>query len=174
MGQFQDELRNALIACRHYGDYQLSSGGRAREYYDLAPLLLSPKGLRMISHEVMNAFNVKEFGALGCVELCPVPLVGAVLSLTLLPLHGFVVRKVKKGHGTDRLIEGTLKPGDRVALLEDVTSTGQSVLKAIRVVEAHGCTITCILTIVNRQEGCDELLRPYNFRWLFTKGELEV
>jgi len=172
MGQFRSVLRSALIECHHYGDFTLSCGGRAVEYYDLAPLFLSPNGLRMTSHEVINVLVDVKFDALGCMELCPVPLVGATLHGTFVDKRGFIVRKERKGHGTNALIEGDLRSSDNVVILEDVTSTGQSVMKAVRVVEELNCRVLCILTIVNRQEGCDELLRDYDFRCLFTKGDL--
>jgi len=172
MGQFHNMLRAALAECHHYGDFTLSCGGSSIEYYDLAPLLLSPNGLRMVSYEVTSALGSEEFDALGCLELCPVPLVGAVLHATSVNKRGFIVRKVGKGHGTNNLIEGDLYSGDRVVVVEDVTSTGQSVMKAIRAVEERGCRVVRVLTIINRQEGCDELLRDYNFGCLFKKEEL--
>ena len=170
----RDKLGTALVECHKYGDFELSSGKRAKEYYDLAPLFLSPDGLRLVSDEVVNALGEVEFDALGCYELCPVSLVGAILSRTFTDKRGFIVRKTRKGHGTNRLIEGDLRPNDKVVILEDVTSTGCSVMKAIRVVEELGCSVACILAVINRQEGCNELLKDYDFRSLFVKEELEI
>jgi len=168
----RDKLGTALVECHKYGDFELSSGKRAKEYYDLAPLFLSPGGLRLVSDEVMSTLGEVEFDAFGCLELCPVPLVGAILSWTFTDKRGFIVRKTRKGHGTNRLIEGDLRPNDRVVILEDVTSTGNSVMRAVRAAEKLGCEVVCILTIVNRREGCDELLKDYDFRYLFRKEEL--
>jgi len=172
MGQFHNKLGTALVECHKYGDFELSSGKRAKEYYDLAPLFLSPDGLRLVSDEVVNALGEVEFDALGCYELCPVSLVGAILCRTFTNKRGFIVRKTRKGHGTNNLVEGDSRPGDRAVILEDVTSTGSSVMKAIRAVEGLGCEVVRILTIINRQEGCDELLKDYNFEYLFRKEEL--
>jgi len=180
MGRFRDKLRGALISCHKYGDFTLSCGGGSGEYYDLSSLFLSPNGLRMTGYEVMSALDDVEFDVLGCLELCPVPLVGAILANTPtdklgeeISRRGFVVRKERKGHGTNNLIEGDLRCNDKAVILEDVTSTGQSVLKAVRAVEELGCKVVCILTIISRQEGCDELLKGYSFRYLFTRKELE-
>ena len=170
----RDKLGTALVECHKYGDFELSSGKRAKEYYDLAPLFLSPGGLRLVSDEVMSTLGEVEFDAFGCLELCPVPLVGDILSRTFTDKRGFIVRKTRKGHGTNRLIEGYLRPNDKVVILEDVTSTGCSVMKAIRVVEELGCSVACILAVINRQEGCNELLKDYDFRSLFVKEELEI
>ena len=172
MSQFRSGLKDVLTRLHQHGDFKLSHGGRADDYFDLAPLFLSPYGLRLVSHEAMHAVCELEFDAIGCLELCPVPLLGAILVLTLVDKRGFVVRKTRKGHGTNRLIEGDLRAGDRVVIIEDVTSTGQSVMKVVRAVEEADCGVVSILTIINRQEGCGKLLGDYDFRWLYTKEEL--
>lgn len=172
MNQFRSILKKGLAGCHEQGVFVLSSGNKSKDYYDLAPIFLSPESLRAATFETLTALRDTEFDALGCIELCPTPLVGAVLGALPSSKHGFIVRKAKKGYGTDKLIEGSLCRGDKVVVLEDVTSTGQSVLRAVHAVEGLGCKVVCILTIINRQEGCDELLKDYNFRRLFTKGEL--
>ncbi len=171
MGQLRGALKSALIGCHVHGDFELSSGDRANNYYDLNAFLLNPVGLRIACVEVVDGLGGVKFDALGCLELCPVPLIGVVASLIGKP--GFVVRKARKGHGTDRLVEGDLKVNSRVVVLEDVTSTGRSVLKAVRAVEEFGCKVVRILVLINLQEGCDELLGNYDFKWLFTRKELE-
>jgi len=172
MGQFHNKLKAVLTKSHQYGNFELSHGGPANDYFDLAPLFLNPKSLRAVGHEVMSALGSLEFDTLGCLELCPVPLLGAILTRTFTDKRGFVVRKVKKGYGTNKLIEGDLRSGDRCVVLEDVTSTGLSVMKVVRAVETFGCKVVSILAVVNRREGCDELLRDYDFRCLFTKEEL--
>ena len=172
MGQFHDKLRSLLIKSHLDGNFKLPNNELAGDYFDLAPLFLSPNSLRMVSHEVMTALSSLEFNALGCLELCPVSLLGAILSRTFADKRGFVVRKARKGYGTDRLIEGDTRSGDRVIILEDVTSTGLSVMKVVYAVEELGCDVVCILAVINRREGCDELLKNYDFRYLFVKEEL--
>jgi hypothetical protein len=85
-----------------------------------------------------------------------------------------IIRKQRKGYGTDRLIEGNPQPGDNVLIVEDVTASGTSVMKAIRALEEIDCKVFGIVTIINRQEGCDELLKDYNFWWITTKAELDA
>ncbi len=172
MGQFHDKLKGMLTELHQRGDFELSHGGRANDYFDLAPLFLSSGSLRVVGHEVMCAIGSLEFDALGCLELCPIPLLGAILSRTFTDKRGFVVRKIRKGYGTNKLIEGDLRSGDRCVVLEDVTSTGQSIMKVIRAVEAVRCEVVSILAVVNRGEGCDELLGDYDFRYLFMKEDL--
>ena len=76
------------------------------------------------------------------------PIVGSVLALSHesgAPLPGFLVRKLEKGHGTGKLIEGNLNPGDKVAMFEDVVTTGGSVIKAIHAVRDAGAEVSKLL-----------------------------
>jgi orotate phosphoribosyltransferase len=166
-----DSLRSLIRNSHRYGSFGLSSGKTSNEYFDLAPLLLSNFGLDKICDAIDRLFTGIVPDAVACYELCPVPLIGAFV-LRHERLHGLIVRKQRKDHGTRNLIEGCIVPGDRVVILEDVTSTGASVMKAVKALEGAKCSIVAIVTIINRQEGCDELLKAYNFKWLFTKGEL--
>jgi orotate phosphoribosyltransferase len=75
------------------------------------------------------------------------------------PIDGFVVRKEKKGHGTDRKIDGNFRPNSKVVLFEDVTTRGGSVMEAVHAVRARGATVTKIITIVDRLEGATENLQ---------------
>jgi len=161
----------------HHGDFILSGGGKDTEYYDLAPLLLEKQGLGLIKYKFYVLLHdsigltVDDFDAFACLELCPVPLIGSMI--TQIGKKGLIVRKAKKGHGTNKLIEGNIRKDDRVIIVEDVTSTGESVRSAINALEDEGCKIIAIITIINRQEGCDKLLEGYKFGWLFTKEELK-
>ena len=69
------------------------------------------------------------------------------------PIDGFIVRKEKKGHGTDKKIDGNFRPNTSVVLFEDVTTRGGSVMEAVRAVRAQGGTVKKIITIVDRLEG---------------------
>jgi len=79
-------------------------------------------------------------------------------AATARPLTGFWVRKERKDHGAEELIDGELRPGARVVIVEDVTTTGGSVLKAIKEVRAKGCAIAAVVTVVDRLEGAKAAL----------------
>src|SRR5216683_6125215 len=101
--------------------------------------------------------------AIGGVTMGADPLASAVSTLSFVagrPLPAFYVRKEAKGHGTGQWIEGTksLRPGMRVAILEDVVTTGGSALKAIARVREHGLVVAAILGLVDREEGGREAL----------------
>src|SRR5678815_3808105 len=70
----------------------------------------------------------------------------------------FTVRKEAKAHGTGKLVEGTFEPGDRVAVIEDVITTGGSALKAIAALRAAGGTVAGVLALVDREEGGRETI----------------
>jgi orotate phosphoribosyltransferase len=75
------------------------------------------------------------------------------------PIDGFIVRKEKKGHGTDKKIDGNFKPNSNVILLDDVTTKGGSVMQAVEAVRTQGAKVVKIITIVDRLEGAAERLR---------------
>jgi orotate phosphoribosyltransferase len=79
------------------------------------------------------------------------------------PLRAFTVRKEAKAHGTGRLIEGPFQEGDRVAVIEDVITTGGSALRAATAIQAAGGTVAGILALVDREEGGREALIDAGF-----------
>jgi orotate phosphoribosyltransferase len=85
------------------------------------------------------------------------------------------LRKEKKGHGTDKKIDGNFRPNSNVVLLEDVTTRGGSVMEAVNAVRARGATVTKIITIVDRLEGATENLRKEGIELVavFTVRDLE-
>lgn len=83
-------------------------------------------------------------------------------------VEGFFVRKQAKQHGSQSLIEGTVNKGDRVVILDDVLTTGNSALTAIKAVEAAGAYVIRVICICDRKQGARDLLSNYDFRPLFT------
>jgi orotate phosphoribosyltransferase len=117
--------------------------------------------------------------AIGGPTLGADPVIGAVLALAAIeniPLVGFIVRKEAKEHGTQRVVEGPLQPGMRVAVFDDTVTTGGSLKRAIDQIEAVQCTVIKALAIVDRQEGAQQNFAQwgYPFQALFTIGELKA
>ena len=84
------------------------------------------------------------------------PIVGSIISLSYQmgnPLKGFIVRKGEKDHGTGKLIEGNLSSGDKVAIVEDVATTGASIIRSMEAAEKVGAGVEKVLVIVDRKEG---------------------
>jgi orotate phosphoribosyltransferase len=138
------------------GPFKLASGAMSDYYLDMKPTMFSPDGLSLIAEIIFGMLrddpNVDSIGGL---ELGAVPIVSAVSmrSQGERPLNGFVVRKDKKGHGTDKKIDGNFRPNTNVVLLEDVTTRGGSVMQAVGAVRAQGATVKKVISVVDRLEG---------------------
>jgi orotate phosphoribosyltransferase len=87
---------------------------------------------------------------------------------------GFFVRKKPKDHGSKDLVEGQVKAGDRVVVIDDVLTTGGSVVQAIQAVEAAGATVLRVVCICDRLQGAREALEKYDFRPLFTVRDFGI
>jgi orotate phosphoribosyltransferase len=126
--------------------------------------------------------RTKDLGieAIGGLEVGAVPLTTATVihyHLNGRPMEGFWVRDRAKDHGTRKLVEGNLREGARVAVVEDVITRGTSSLKAIREVKALGCEVVLVTALVDRLQGAEELLRAEgvaNFRPVFTIRDFGV
>jgi orotate phosphoribosyltransferase len=147
---------------REGGPFKLASGAMSDYYLDLKPTTFSPEGLSLIADIVYAMLrNDADVDAIGGLELGAVPIINAVSmrSWPERPIDGFVVRKERKGHGTDQQIDGNFRPHGTVILIEDVTTRGGSVMQAVRAVRARGGVVKKIISIVDRQEGAAENLR---------------
>jgi orotate phosphoribosyltransferase len=144
------------------GTFKLASGATSDYYLDMKPTTFDPEGATLIAEIICDMMqNDTDVDSIGGLELGAVPIVAAVCaqSFRSRPVNGFVVRKEKKGHGTDQKIDGNFKPNTTVVLIEDVTTKGGSVMQAVNAVRAQGATVKKIITIVDRLEGAEENLR---------------
>ncbi|HSV23463.1 MAG TPA: orotate phosphoribosyltransferase [Xanthobacteraceae bacterium] len=159
------------------GPFKLASGAMSDYYLDMKPTTFSPEGLNLIADIVYDMVrNDPDISSVGGLELGAVPIACAVTmrSWSGRPIDGFVVRKEKKGHGTDKKIDANFEPNTTVVLLEDVTTRGGSVLEAVHAVRARGATVKQVITIVDRLEGASENLRKegIELRPIFTTEDL--
>jgi len=162
------------------GDITLTSGRKSNFYFNLKPTMLDAEGALLLAELVLDALAPEELDYLGGLEMGAVPIASAVAALSALrgnPLHAFFVRKKPKEHGAKLLVEG-LAPGEslagkRVAVIEDVTTTGGSALKAVETAKDAGAEVALVFTMVDRQEGAAEALAAAGvpFRALFTAEE---
>src|SRR5262249_17889284 len=126
---------------------------------------------------IFQATRDLDLNAVGGLEVGAIPMA----AITVMRYHeqgrsleGFFVRKQAKGHGSQARIEGVLKPGDKVAILDDVLTTGESALQAVKEVEAAGAKVLRIVGIVDRLQGARDTLAGYDFRPLFTIRDLGI
>ncbi len=150
------------------GDFTLASGKKSAYYFDAKKLTLSPEGAYRIGKAMYDELAKLPLDAVGGVATGAYPIATAVTLVSYLehkPLPAFMVRETVKEHGTKRLIEGHLKEGFRVAIVEDVITTGGSVYKVIEAVKAAGCRVVKVIALVDRHEGGGEKLRAdgYDF-----------
>ena len=144
---------------------KLASGRESDFFIDCKQTILTAEGHALTGSLMFDALaQLGEVEAVGGVELGGCPLASAVSLISFQrgrPLPALYVRKERKDHGSARMIEGdkSLRPGMRVALLEDVVTTGGSSLKALEVLRQAGCTPVGIVAIVDRLEGGAENIR---------------
>ena len=132
------------------GDFVLSSGARSRFYVDKYRFSTEPDLLRDIAAGLSGRLP-KDVDRLAGVELGAVPLVVALALETGLPY--VIVRKAAKEYGTGRRVEGVLFYGERVALVEDVVTTGAQVIEAARSLREAGADVRQVLAVLDRRES---------------------
>jgi orotate phosphoribosyltransferase len=161
------------------GDFTLASGKKSHYYLDCRLTTLDPEGARLTGYcvlQLLDEMGVKP-DAIGGLSMGADPVVSAAIVVSAFekrPVRGFLVRKEAKGHGRKRQMEGMEEPrGKRVAIVDDVCTTGGSTFEAIEAAEREGCEVVAVISLVDREEGGSESLRAkYNYRSLFTAREL--
>jgi len=155
----------------------LASGRVSTYYIDAKMTTLDPVGAFLTAQLILEILKTYDIDAIGGYTLGADPIVSAVAALsakTARPLPAFIVRKEPKKHGERKMIEGPFKSGWRVAVVDDVVTTGGSTLKACKAVEEEGGQVVLTLTLVDRLEGGRENLEKngYPFISLLTRDDL--
>ena len=150
----------ALLAERSAkrGQFTLASGKQSTFYIDARLTTMSPEGLSLIGPLALSALRRSgwKVDAIGGLTLGADPISYAISYASANsdhPLRAFTVRKEAKSHGTGKVIEGPFREGDRVAVIEDVITTGGSALRAIKAVRAANGSVAGVLALVDREEG---------------------
>lgn len=162
------------------GSFRLSSGGTSEYYIDGKMTEVFSQAAALIGEVIYERTKDLRIDAIGGLEVGAVPLTtAAVISYHLHghSMEGFWVRDQAKGHGTRKVIEGNLKPGSRVVVLDDVITRGTSSVKAIKEVKELHCEVALVLALVDRLEGAEELIRNEgvaNFQAVFTIRDFGV
>jgi orotate phosphoribosyltransferase len=140
------------------GQFTLASGKQSTFYIDARLTTMSPEGLSIIGP--LGIATLREIGwkvdAIGGLTLGADPISYAISYASAAsdhPLRAFTVRKEVKAHGTGKLIEGPLRSGDHVVVIEDVITTGDSALRAIEAVRNAKASVSGLMALVDREEG---------------------
>ena len=180
-----DRLR-AIIREKSYRSGQairLTSGKTSTFYINLKPTMMDPEGAALLAKLVLAEARAVGAELVGGLEMGAVPIVSAVAAESYRSANGggriagFFVRKKPKEHGVQALIEGLDDSqgldGRRVMIVEDVTTTGGSILQAVEAARAAGAEIAGILTVVDRNEGAREAVAEHGLELtsLFTAAD---
>jgi orotate phosphoribosyltransferase len=145
------------------GDFVLASGRKSTYLFQLRQTTLHPEGAYLIGDMIADFMKAEGLDHIGGLELGAVPVITAVTLVSHIkkhPISAFFVRKALKDHGARELINGYVEEGCSPLIIDDVTTTGGSILKAVEAVKEKNCKVTKALSIVDREEGAaDELAR---------------
>jgi len=154
------EMKKAMIACGaiQFGDFTLASGAKSDYYIDIKKASTDPEILytmsQMMAEKIQASGN--RYERIAGVVLGSIPLTAALSMATGIPF--VMVRKEKKEHGTSKLIEGELKPGDRVLVIEDVITSAGSSIAAIETLRNAGARVDDLFSVIDRESGGSEAL----------------
>jgi orotate phosphoribosyltransferase len=159
------------------GKFMLSSGRESDFYLDAKQTTLVGEGSLLVAEVLLDEVINARIDAIGGLTIGADPIIGSILTLSAmkgLPLRGFIVRKETKEHGTQKLIEGPIKQGDRVIIVEDVMTTGASAYRAVKAVEDIQCKVVKVIPLVDRDEGGREFfqMKGYDCCPLITMKEI--
>jgi len=157
--------------------FKLVSGRMSNYYFNCKSVAFHPEGMYLIGNiifDLIKGLNIKGIGGL---TLGADPISYAVAYTSYLkgkPVEAFIVRKAPKSHGTMQFIEGNVKKGDKVVIVDDVITTGKSTIEAITRAKEAGLEIVKVLAFIDRQEGGREAIEAlgYKFDSIITRDEV--
>jgi orotate phosphoribosyltransferase len=144
--------------------FKLVSGRMSHFYVNCKPTTLSPRGMVLVGHLLFERLRAADVTAVGGLTFGadPVAFAAAFASeLNASPIKAFSIRKTQKDHGIVRWIEGDIQRGERVAIVDDVATTGGSTITAIERARAEGLEVVTAVVLVDRQEGGLENIRRH-------------
>ncbi|HEX4694400.1 orotate phosphoribosyltransferase [Sphingomonas sp.] len=186
-GSYDREALRALLAKRTFkrGEFLLVSGKRSRIYFNMKATMMTPEGAAQCARGLLSVLDGLEADHVAGLEMGAVPLLGGIAALSWeqgRPIGTVFVRKAAKAHGTALMVEGLddaggeSLAGKRVVLIDDVATSGGSILKAAEQIEATGGVMTDAIVILDREQGATATLaeRGITLHTLFTATDLGV
>lgn len=157
--------------------FKLVSGEMSSFYVNCKPTTLHPRGMFLVGHLMFDEIKNLDLSGVGGLTFGADPIAVAtafVSEMKQQPVKAFSIRKEQKDHGIIKWVEGDLQPGDKVAILEDVVTTGGSTIKAVERAESEGLEVIKVVTLVDRQEGGIEKIKKHveSVSSIITRDEL--
>jgi len=159
--------------------FVLVSGDKSWVFFDCKTVTQNSEGISLIAEIFFEMVKDYNLDAIGGIQTGAIPICTAVAQLSYLkgsPIQAFWVREKRKDHGTMNKLEGGLKPNSRVVVVDDVTTKGTSVLKAVEEVLEINCEIVAVVTLVDREAGAREIIEQKGLKYLpiFKKSDFKV
>lgn len=167
-------LKKSVITGR---EFKLASGKTSNFYVDARVTTLDPAGAYLCGKIFLEMLKDFQIDAVGGYSIGADPIVSAIAVLSYQenqPIPAFIIRKEEKKHGTGKIIEGNFPPNPRVAIFDDVVTSGSSILRGAGQVIEHGGHVEVIMSVIDREEGGKETIENAGFKLLsiFTKSDL--
>ncbi len=167
-------LKKSVISGR---EFKLASGRTSTFYVDARITTLNPEGAYLCGKIFLEMLKEFKIDAVGGYSIGADPIVTSIAVLSFQenkPIPAFIIRKEEKSHGTGKIIEGNFPKNGRVAIFDDVVTSGGSILKGANQVEEHEGTVEVVMAVIDREEGGREKIEAagYKFLSIFTKKDL--
>ena len=144
--------------------FTLASGRKSNFYFNCKPTTLDPEGMNLIGAIIFDMLKDTDVTAAGGLTLGADPIANALAVISYQkgkPIKSFIVRKDVKDHGTKSAIEGNVGPGEKIAIIDDVITTGGSTITAIEQARKAGLNVERVITLIDREEGGRENILKY-------------
>jgi orotate phosphoribosyltransferase len=168
----RDRLKELYLArAIQRGQFTLASGKMSTYYINSKKVLFHSEAIALLGELLYEATSDLDIQAIGGLEIGAIPMAAAAAMKYHQMgkiIEGFFVRKQAKDHGSKDRVEGAVKAGDKVVVIDDVLTTGESVMQAIAEVEKIGAKIVRVICVVDRLQGAKERLAGYDYRPLFS------
>lgn len=170
-------LKSLLSEAIVFRETTLASGKKSHYYLDARLITLSSEGSMLVGRILLNFLQNYNIEAVGGLTMGADPISSAVSVVSCIedvPINAFIVRKEAKAHGRQRQVEGPSIEGKNVLIVDDVVTSGGSLVQAAEVAVEHGAKVVLTTAIVDRQEGASELItsKGFAFKPIFTVKEL--
>ena len=157
--------------------FTLASGKKSNYYFNCKPTTLDPEGMNLIGTIIFDMLKDSDITAAGGLTLGADPIANALSVISYQkgkPIKSFIVRKDVKDHGTKSAIEGNVRAGEKVAIIDDVITTGGSTITAIEQARKEGLNVQRVITLIDREEGGSENILQHidNIESVLTKTEI--